>query len=55
MGLTYGINSSFAESGIGDGPFVITVTVAPENISLAVSATVEIVNDYIANGIRKTS
>jgi zinc protease len=53
MGLTYGINSSFAESGIGDGPFVITVTVAPENISLAVDATVEIVNDYITNGIRE--
>jgi zinc protease len=53
MGLTYGINSSFAESGIGDGPFVITVTVAPENIDLAVGATVEIVNDYIASGIRE--
>ncbi|HZF38977.1 MAG TPA: pitrilysin family protein, partial [Blastocatellia bacterium] len=53
MGLTYGINSSFAESGIGDGPFVITVTIAPENIDLAVGATVEIVNDYIANGIRE--
>ncbi|HEU0185896.1 MAG TPA: pitrilysin family protein [Blastocatellia bacterium] len=53
MGLTYGINSSFAESGIGDGPFVITVTVAPENIDLAVGATVEIVDDYIANGIRE--
>jgi len=53
MGLTYGINSSFAESGIGDGPFVITVTVAPENIDLAIGATIEIVNDYIANGIRE--
>ena len=53
MGLTYGINSSFAESGIGDGPFVITVTVAPQNIDLAVGATMEIVNDYIANGIRE--
>ncbi|HEX5084924.1 MAG TPA: pitrilysin family protein [Blastocatellia bacterium] len=53
MGLTYGINSSFAESGIGDGPFVITVTVAPENVALAVGATVEIVKDYIANGIRE--
>ena len=53
MGLTYGINSSFAESGIGDGPFVITVTVAPQNIDLAVGATIEIVNDYIANGIRE--
>jgi zinc protease len=53
MGLTYGINSSFAESGIGDGPFVITVTVAPENLDLALGATIEIVNDYIANGIRE--
>jgi zinc protease len=53
MGLTYGINSSFAESGIGDGPFVISVTVAPENIDMAVGATVEIVDDYITNGIRE--
>ncbi len=53
MGLTYGINSSFAESGIGDGPFVITVTVAPQNIDQAVGATIEIVNDYIATGIRE--
>ncbi|MCG3161443.1 MAG: hypothetical protein JMDDDDMK_02626 [Acidobacteria bacterium] len=53
MGLTYGINSSFAESGIGDGPFVITVTVAPENIDPAIGATNEIVNDYIASGIRE--
>jgi predicted Zn-dependent peptidase len=28
MGLTYGINSSFMDSGIGDGPFIISVTVA---------------------------
>ncbi|HKQ77755.1 MAG TPA: pitrilysin family protein [Blastocatellia bacterium] len=53
MGLTYGINSSFAESGIGDGPFVITVTVAPQNIDLAIGATIEIVEDYIANGIKE--
>jgi zinc protease len=53
MGLTYGINSSFAESGIGDGPFVITVTVAPENTTMAIDATMEIVKDYIASGIRE--
>src|SRR5262245_22992930 len=53
VGLTYGINSSFAESGIGDGPFVITVTVAPQNIDLAIGATIEIVDDYIANGIKE--
>ncbi len=53
MGLTYGINSSFSESGIGDGPFVISVTVAPQNIDLAIEATTEIVNDYIGAGIRE--
>ncbi len=53
MGLTYGINSSFSESGIGDGPFVISVTVAPENIDTAIGATMEIVGDYLADGIRE--
>ena len=53
MGLTYGINSGFTESGIGDGPFVINVTVAPQNIDLAIEATMEIANDYIAGGIRE--
>lgn len=52
MGLTYGINSSFSESGLGDGPFTIGVTVAAENIDLAIDTTLEIVNDYIAGGIR---
>jgi len=51
MGLTYGINSSFSESGIGDGPFTISVTVAPDNIDLAIETTLEIVDDYIKNGI----
>ena len=53
MGLTYGINSSFSESGIGDGPFTISVTVAPQSIDLAIDTTLQIVNDYIANGIRE--
>lgn len=52
MGLTYGINSSFSESGIADGPFTIGVTVAPENIDLAIDTTLKIVNDFIADGIR---
>jgi len=53
MGLTYGINSSFSESGIGDGPFTIGVTVAPQNIDPAIETTREIVKDYILNGIRE--
>jgi len=50
MGLTYGISSGF-RSGIGDGPFTIGVTVASQNIDLAINTTLEIVNDYIATGI----
>ncbi len=53
LGLTYGINSSFSKTGLGDGPFLIGVTVAPRNIDLAVDTSLEIVNDYIANGIRQ--
>lgn len=52
MGLTYGISSGF-RSGIGDGPFTIGVTVAPQNIDLAIDTTLEIVNDYLAGGIRE--
>ncbi len=52
MGLTYGISSGF-RSGIGDGPFTIGVTVAAENIDLAINTTLDIVNDYIAGGIRE--
>jgi zinc protease len=52
MGLTYGINSSFSESGIIDGPFTIGVTIAPENIDLAIDTTLGIVNQFIADGIR---
>lgn len=51
MGLTYGINSGFSESGLGDGPFNIGVTVAPHNIDLAIDTTLEIVNEYLRDGI----
>lgn len=51
MGLTYGINSYFSDSGIGDGSYMITVTVAPENVDLAVNTTQEIMADYVASGI----
>ena len=52
MGLTYGINSSFVDCGIGDGPFVIGVTVAPANVELAISTSMEIVEEYRKTGIR---
>lgn len=53
MGLTYGINSAFMDSGIGDGPFVISVTVAPENVEKAILASDEITKEFIASGIRE--
>ncbi len=52
MGLTYGINSSFMDSGLGDGPFLISVTVAPENVEQAIETSFESVDDFIASGIR---
>lgn len=51
MGLTYGINSYFSDSGLGDGPYLITVTVAPENAEVAITTTMQIVEDYVAQGI----
>lgn len=52
MGLTYGINSSFVDTGLGDGPFVISVTVAHENIEPAINTTFDIVNEFRDLGIR---
>jgi len=52
MGLTYGINSAFMESGLGDGPFLVSVTVAPSNVELAIKASLEIVDEFVAGGIR---
>ena len=51
MGLTYGINSSFPESGFADGPFVISVSVAPENVETAINASLDIVREYLDSGI----
>ncbi|MBL8207008.1 MAG: insulinase family protein, partial [Blastocatellia bacterium] len=51
MGLTYGINSYFSDSGLGDGPYLITVTVAPENVDLAITTTQHIIEDYVTSGI----
>jgi zinc protease len=53
MGLTYGINSSFMDSGLADGPYVIGVTLSPENIDVGINATMEIVEDFVTNGIRE--
>lgn len=52
MGLTYGINSSFTDSGFGDGPFIISVTVAPSNVDKAIDTSREIVEEFVESGIR---
>ncbi len=51
MGLTYGVNSHFSDSGFADGPFIITGTYAPENVELAVQLTKEITEEYLVSGI----
>ncbi len=51
MGLTYGVNSYFSDSGFGDGPYIITGTYAPENVELAIQMTKEITEEYLAGGI----
>ncbi len=53
MGLTYGINSYFADSGLGDGPYIIGLTLAPEDIDLGIRTTLDIVEDFVAGGIRE--
>ncbi len=53
MGLTYGINSYFADSGLGDGPYIIGLTLSAEDIDLGVKTTLEIVEDFVATGIRE--
>ncbi len=53
MGLTYGITSSFTESGLGDGPFLISVTVAPSNVEKAIETSQEIVKEFVLSGIRE--
>src|SRR5581483_9120681 len=39
MGLTYGINSYFADSGLGDGPYIIGLTLAPQDIEVGIRTT----------------
>ena len=50
-GLTYGINSHFSNTSFGGAPWMITLTVAPENIEKALGLVDEVVAEYIDNGI----
>lgn len=51
-GLTYGINSRFRAPSLAAGPWVIGVSVNPENVERAIESAIAIVRDYVENGVR---
>lgn len=53
-GLTYGISSALLNNSYKGSPWVISLTVAPENQSQALTLIDRIVGDYVKNGITET-
>ena len=51
-GLTYGINSRFRAPSLAAGPWHIGVSVNPQNVEKAISSTLNVIRDYVENGIR---
>ena len=49
-GLTYGINARVA-TGRYSGPFSISITVAPQNLSRAVASARSVVDEFLSGGI----
>jgi len=52
-GLTYGINSSFRAPSLVAGPWYIGVSLNPQNIEKGINSALEVIHDYIENGIRE--
>lgn len=50
-GLTYGIVSRFLDPGLVDGPWLVSLTVNPENVDRAIDSTVNIITSYVEEGI----
>jgi zinc protease len=50
-GLTYGIQCRFVEAGLCDGPWVVSLTVNPENVDRAIDSTLDVINTYVQEGI----
>jgi zinc protease len=50
-GLTYGISSAHADPFFGDGPWVIRLTVNPQNVDKAIKLIGEVVEQYRNEGI----
>ncbi|RTL41857.1 MAG: insulinase family protein [Candidatus Melainabacteria bacterium] len=50
-GLTYGINSHYDDISFGNAPWLITLTVNPENIDKALGLVDEVVEEFLTEGI----
>jgi zinc protease len=51
-GLTYGINSRFRAPSLAAGPWYVGVSVNPNNIEKAINSALNVLRDYVQNGIR---
>lgn len=51
-GLTYGIASRFRAPTLAAGPWYIAVSVSPGNVERAVGSTLEVLREYVREGIR---
>ncbi|HEX8177986.1 MAG TPA: pitrilysin family protein [Pyrinomonadaceae bacterium] len=52
-GLTYGIGSRFRAPSLAAGPWYITVSVNPQNVEQAINSALQVLRDYVADGIRE--
>jgi zinc protease len=52
-GLTYGINSRFRAPSLAAGPWYVGVSVNPNNIEKAINSALNVLRDYVQNGIRE--
>jgi zinc protease len=52
-GLTYGINSRFRAPSLAAGPWYVGVSVNPNNIDKAINSALNVLRDYVENGIRE--
>ena len=51
-GLTYGISSRFRAPGLAAGPWYVGVSVNPGNAERAIASALQVLRDYVENGIR---
>jgi zinc protease len=52
-GLTYGIGSRFRAPSLAAGPWYIAVSVNPQNVEQAITSALNVLRDYVHNGIRE--